>query len=154
MPANTIPSSQPVSQEDEALQRVRVDAQTRQIRHALTALASTTLGRRLVIQTAAEEYLSQVDRRMLPMGYDQPIVYDAGNRSDAFRMRRGNTFASMLGLAVRPSDEYLPDTARTVLAAINATVDQLTDAAHRTGSPGGVATLYVLTGAIPTGAAR
>src|SRR6478735_5098228 len=35
------------------------DAANRQARHALTALARTTPGRRRVIQAAAEEYLSQ-----------------------------------------------------------------------------------------------
>jgi len=154
MPANTIPASQPVSQPDDALRRARTADQNRQIRHALTALAATTPSRRGFIARAAADYLSQVDRRRLPVGYREPIFDDRSNRADAYRMRGGDTLARMLGLAVRPSDEHLPATARAVLAATNANVDRLTEAAHRTGAPGAVATLYVLTGTIPTGAAR
>ncbi|MGW7247726.1 hypothetical protein [Streptomyces decoyicus] len=122
-------------------------AQARQTRHALTALARTTPGRRRVIQTAAENYLAQVDRRTLPIGWAIPITNDRFNRVDAFRMRRGDVLARLLGLAVQPADEHLPHTARAVLAAINATVDQLTQAAHRTGNPAAVAIGHVLTGA-------
>ncbi|MGA5635048.1 hypothetical protein [Streptomyces lydicamycinicus] len=131
-----------------------LSTQARQTRHALTALAATTPGRRAFIAQAATDYLSQVDRRRLPVGYQAPILDDRRNRADAYRMRRGDTVARMLGLAVRPDDEHLPNTARAVLAAVNATVDQLTDAAHRTGEPGAIAAVYVLTGAIPAGAAR
>jgi hypothetical protein len=118
-------------------------AQARQIAHALAALARTTPGRRRFIQAAAEEYLSQVDRRVLPRGYDMPIATEAGNRADAYRMRRGWTVAQMLGIACRPSDRHLPATARAVLAAIDAPVQQLTAAATATGQPLLVAVLHV-----------
>ncbi|WP_431999298.1 hypothetical protein [Streptomyces sioyaensis] len=155
MPANTIPANQPVSQQDDALRRARAADQNRQTRHALTALAATTPGRRARIRRYAEDYLSQIDRRRLPLGCCQPITCDRGNRVDAFRMRGGEQLARFLGLAVQSSDPHLPDTARAVIAALDGpTVAQLTDAAHRTGDPLGVATLYVITGTIPTGAAR
>ncbi|MFG2400743.1 hypothetical protein [Streptomyces lydicus] len=155
MPANTIPASQPVSQPDDALRRARTADQNRQIRHALTALAATTPGRRARIRRYAEDYLSQIDRRRLPLGCCQPITCDRSNRIDAFRMRGGEQLARILGLAVHSSDPHLPDTARAVITTLDGpTVAQLADAAHRTGQPGAVATLYVLTGTIPTGAAR
>lgn len=118
-----------------------------QTRHALTALNRTTTGRRRVIQAAAEEYLSQVDRRRLPMGWVQPITDDRFNRVDAYRMRRGDLFARMLGIACRPSDPQLPDTARAVLAELNATVDQLTARAMATGQPNAVALVHLIVGA-------
>ncbi|MET9051227.1 hypothetical protein ABZW50_08745 [Streptomyces bacillaris] len=108
-------------------------------------LAATTPGRRRVIGAAAEEYLSQVDRRRLPMGYDLPIMLDHNNRADAYRMRRGDVFARMLGIACQPTDAQLPDTARAVLAAINAPVDRLVQAAVESGSPELVALLWVAT---------
>jgi hypothetical protein len=120
-------------------------AQSRQTIHALTALAYTTPGRRHAIQTAAENYLSQVERRHLPVGYKLPILNDRINRADAYRMRCGDTFARMLGIACRPSDEYLPDTARAVLDAINAPVDQLTELATASGQPMTVAVLWLAT---------
>ncbi|MFI7315165.1 hypothetical protein [Streptomyces hygroscopicus] len=110
-------------------------APARQIRHALTALAHTTPGRRRVIQAAAEDYLAQIDRRRLPVGYNRAILSDHDNRADAYRMRRGQTFARMLGLAVHPADEHLPDTARAALEAIDAPVRQLTAAATASGQP-------------------
>ena len=119
--------------------------QDRQISHALTALARTTPGRRRVIQAAAEKYLAQVERRWLPVGYTHPIDDDRLNRVDAFRMRRGDTLARMLGLACRPDDEHLPDTARAVLAAINAPVDRLMAAATASGFPAAVALVHILT---------
>lgn len=117
---------------------------TRQTRHALTALTALTPGRRHVLQAAAEEYLSQVDRRRLPLGYDLPITLDHSNRADAYRMRRGETFARMLGIACQPSDADLPNTARAVLAAINGPVDQLAARAITTGQPTAVALLHIL----------
>lgn len=120
-------------------------AQAQQISHALNALARTTPGRRRVIQACAEAYLSQVDRRRLPAAYRYPILDDRLNRADAFRMRRGDTLARMLGLAVRPDDPYLPDTARAVLAAIDAPVDRLTAAATASGQPHLIAVLWLAT---------
>ncbi|MGW4256908.1 hypothetical protein [Streptomyces californicus] len=117
---------------------------TRQTSHALTMLAATTPGRRRVIQAAAEEYLSQIDRDRLPLGYDVPITDDHYNRVDAYRMRGGRTFARMLGIACQPSDPQLPDTARAVLAAITAPVDRLTERAATTGQPAAVALLHIL----------
>lgn len=129
-------------------QRSRITGQTahttRQTRHALAMLATTTPGRRRVIQAAAEEYLSQIDRRRLPMGYDVPITLDHSNRADAYRMRRGDVFARMLGISCQPSDADLPDTARAVLAAINTTVTQLSAHAEVTGQPAAVAFLHIL----------
>ncbi|MFF4369652.1 hypothetical protein [Streptomyces sp. NPDC001594] len=121
----------------------------RQLDHALTAIARTTPGRRRYIADAAGEYLSQVDGHTLPLGYDVPFPADLAhaNRSDAFRMRRGCTVAAMLGLAVRPSDPYLPDTARAIIDAVNAPVDRLTETAHTTGAPAVVALLHILGGA-------
>ena len=110
-------------------------AQARQTRHALTALARTTPGRRRIIQRAAKDYLSQVERRRLPLGCNTPLTNDHGNRADAFRMRRGDLFARMLGLAVHPVDQHLPGTARAVLAALDAPVQQLTSAAAVSGQP-------------------
>lgn len=122
--------------------------QARQIRHALTALTRTTPGRRRVIQAAAEEYLSQIDRRILPMGYDWHFpanpAGDRRNRGDAFRMRRGNTFARMLGIACQPTDPHLPLTARVILAEIDAPVRRLTAAATASGQPLLVATLHLI----------
>ncbi|MBV7671396.1 hypothetical protein STHAL_18260 [Streptomyces halstedii] len=117
---------------------------TRQTRHALTALASLTPGRRRVVQAAAEEYLSQIEHRRLPIGYTQPITSDRYNRIDAYHMRRGHIFARMLGIACQPQDADLPDTARAVLAAINAPVAELTARAQTTGHPGLVALLHIL----------
>ncbi|MEU3976869.1 hypothetical protein [Streptomyces bacillaris] len=117
---------------------------SRQTAHALTALATLTPGRRRVIQAAAEEYLSQIDRHRLPLGYDLPITLDHSNRADAYRMRRGETFARMLGISCQPSDADLPDTARAVLATINAPVDQLTARATATGQPAAIALLHLL----------
>lgn len=117
---------------------------TRQTSHALTALATLTPGRRHVIQAAAEEYLSQIDRRRLPLGYDQPITDDRINRADAYQMRRGDVFTRMLGIACQPSDAQLPDTARAVLAAIDAPVTELTTRAEATGHPDLIALLHLL----------
>lgn len=118
----------------------------RQITHALTALARATPGRRRYIAEAATEYLNQVDGRILPLGYDQPFspACAAANRSDAFRMRRGDTAAAMLGLAVRPNDPNLPATLRAVIDAVNAPVDYLVQAAHTTGAPAAVALVHIL----------
>lgn len=126
----------------------RIHALTRQTSHALAMLATTTPGRRRVIQAAAEGYLAQVDRRRLPLGYDLPITSDHSNRADAYRMRRGETFARMLGISCSPSDANLPDTARAVLAAIDAPVTELTDRAEATGQPVLVAMLHLI-GATP-----
>lgn len=119
----------------------------RQTSHALTALANMSPGRRRLIAACAEAYLAQVDRRVLPMGYDQPIHTDAGNRGDAYRMRRGEQFAQMLGISCRPANADLPATARAVLAAVDEPVVELTNAANATGHPFGVALLHLITGA-------
>jgi hypothetical protein len=119
--------------------------QTRQTRHALTALTHTTPGRRRIIQAAADNYLSQIDRRRLPVGYNQPIIDDRANHADAYRMRQGDTFARMLGIACHPADEHLPDTARAVLATIDAPVRELTAAAYASGQPVLVAVLWLAT---------
>ncbi|MFE7105611.1 hypothetical protein ACFU98_10700 [Streptomyces sp. NPDC057575] len=118
-------------------------ADQRQAQHALAALAHTSPGRRRLIAACAEEYLSQVDRRRLPLGWGQPITDDHFNRADAYEMRRGNVFARMLGISCRPSDPQLPDTARAVLAAIDAPVRKLTATAVATGQPRLVAALYI-----------
>lgn len=115
-----------------------------QARHALTALATTTPGRRRVIQAAAEEYISQIEYRRLPIGWTVPITNDRCNRVDAYRMHRGHIFARMLGIACQPQDTQLPDTARAVLAAINAPVTQLTARAVASGQPALVALLHIL----------
>ncbi|MEU8623271.1 hypothetical protein [Streptomyces sp. NPDC048669] len=127
------------------------DAATPQARHALAMLATTAPGRRRVIQAAAEEYLSQIDGHRLPVGWNQPITDDRYNRVDAYRMRQGGTFARMLGIACQPSDAQLPDTARAILAAIDATPQRLADLARVTGQPGLVALLH-LVGATPPSA--
>lgn len=144
------------SDADEALRRVqgkpapiRPPAQ-RQARHALTALTTTSPGRRQLIAACAEDYLAQIDRRVLPVGWTQPITNDHYNRADAYRLRSGDQFARMLGIACQPSDPHLPDTARTVLAAINSPVTELTNAATVTGDPVGIAVLYVITGTVPS----
>ncbi|MFF0629814.1 hypothetical protein [Streptomyces sp. NPDC004296] len=121
-----------------------VPAPSRQTRHALTALARTTPARRRLIRTCAEEYLSQIDRHRLPMGYGQPMLYDPANRSDAYRMRRGAQLAGMLGISCRPDDKDLPETARAVVAAVDATVHELTAVAHCIGDPVGIAVAYVV----------
>jgi hypothetical protein len=108
-------------------------------------LATLTPGRRRVVQAAAEEYLSQVDRHRLPVGYDLPISDDHRNRADAYRMRQGNTFTRMLGIGCQPSDAQLPNTARAVLAEIDAPVDRLVQAATESGRPELVALLWVAT---------
>ncbi|MFF0629816.1 hypothetical protein [Streptomyces sp. NPDC004296] len=121
-----------------------VSAQDRQILHALTALSRTTPGRRRLVRDCAEQYLSQVDRQRLPVGYDQPISTDWANRADAHRMRHGDQFARMLGISCRPGDRHLPATARAVIAAVDAPVEQLVDIAQRTGDPAGVAVAHVV----------
>ncbi|MFD4855125.1 hypothetical protein [Streptomyces atratus] len=115
----------------------------RQTQHALTALARTTPGRRRLIAACAEEYLAQVDRRRLPVGYHKPILDDRSNRVDAFSMRRGDQFARMLGIACRPSNEHLPATARAVLDVVDAPVRKLTAAATATGQPHLIAVLHI-----------
>lgn len=121
----------------------------RQLDHALTAFARTTPGRRRYIAEAAQEYLDQIDGRRLPMGYDRPFPPScaAANRSDAYRMRRGCTVATMLGLAIQPSDPHFPDTARALLAAVDAPVADLVQAARTTGAPAVVAFAHILGGA-------
>jgi hypothetical protein len=119
--------------------------QARQIRHALTALSHTTPGRRLVIESAARNYLNQVDRRRLPIGYSVPIHDDRRNRIDAFCMGGGHTLARMLGIAAKPSNEDMPATARAILDAIDAPVRMLTESAHRTGQPILIAILWMAT---------
>ncbi|WP_406004405.1 hypothetical protein [Streptomyces sp. NBC_00987] len=121
---------------------------TRQAQHALKMLATVTPGRRRVIEAAATEYLSQIDRRRLPLGWNQPITDDRYNRVDAYRMRRGHVLARMLGISCRPSDPQLPDTARAVLAAIDAAPRRLTDLARTTGQPALVALLHMV-GTVP-----
>ncbi|MEV0917866.1 hypothetical protein AB0I93_26860 [Streptomyces sp. NPDC049967] len=118
-------------------------ADSPQARHARAALATTAPGRRRVIQAAAEEYLSQIERRRLPVGYDRPIGDDRQNRADAYQMRRGETFARMLGIACRPSDTDLPNTARAVLAELTAPVAELTARAVATGQPAAIALLHL-----------
>lgn len=119
----------------------------RQLDHALTALARTTPGRRRYIREAAAEYLAQVDYRILPVGYDQPIYGDWINRADAFKMRGGATVAAMLGLAVRPTDEHFPTTARAIITAVDTPVDTLVEAARTSGAPAAVALAHILGGA-------
>jgi hypothetical protein len=126
----------------------------RQTSHALTALANMTPGRRRLIAACAEAYLAQVDRRVLPMGYDQPIFTDAGNRGDAYRMRRGEQFAQMLGISCRPANADLPATARAVLAAIDSPVRNLTAAAVESGDPIGVAVAYLVASTIHSQGSR
>ncbi|MBD0743573.1 hypothetical protein [Streptomyces sp. CBMA152] len=118
---------------------------TRQTRHALTALTRMTPARRSVVQAAAVEYLSQVDRRRLPVGYDRAIGHDDDNRADAFTMRRGNVMARLLGLGVQPHDPDLPDTARAVLAAIDTTPRELTKLGEASGQSLLVAALWLAT---------
>jgi len=120
--------------------------QDRQIRHALNALARTTPGRRRAIQAAAENYLSQINRHRLPVGYNQPIPDDRINRADAYRMRQGSTLTRMLGISCHPTDEHLPATARAVLAAIDAPIRHLANAATTTGEPVTVAVAYLVYG--------
>ncbi|MGW5816497.1 hypothetical protein [Streptomyces noursei] len=119
-------------------------APSRQAQHALTALARTTPTRRRLIRECAEEYLSQIDRHRLPVGCRWPIGYDPANRADAYRMRRGLQFAGMLGISCRPDDEDLPATARAVVAAVDATLHELTAVAHCAGDPVGIAVAYVV----------
>jgi hypothetical protein len=116
----------------------------RKTRHALTALTRTSPGRRRLIAACAAEYLSQVDRERLPRGYDQPIADDRANRADAYRMRRGDTLARLLGLSVRPDDASLPDVARAVLAAVDTPVRDLTTQATATGQPVLVAIAHLI----------
>lgn len=116
----------------------------RQTRHALTALATASTDRRRRIAQYAETYLSQVDRRVLPVAYSRPIADDRANRADAYRMRGGDQFARMLGISCHPADPNLPDTARAVLAEIEAPVDRLVHTALATGAPGAVALLHCL----------
>ncbi|MFJ9799895.1 hypothetical protein [Streptomyces sp. NPDC101145] len=123
----------------------------RKVRHALTAFARTSSARRRLIAVCAADYLSQVDRERLPRGYDQPIADDRRNRADAYRMRRGDTLARLLGLAVRPDDADLPDVARAVLAAAEAPVRRLTALAATTGQPLFVAISHLI-GALRTAA--
>ncbi|MCX4799628.1 hypothetical protein OG497_37875 [Streptomyces sp. NBC_01242] len=115
-----------------------------QTRHALTMVPTLTPGRRRVVQAAAAEYLSQVERRRLPLGWGQPITDDHSNRADAYHMRRGHVFALMLGISCRSSDAQLPDTARAVLAAIEAPVMKLTARAEATGQPAAIALLHII----------
>ncbi|MEU7156034.1 hypothetical protein AB0A98_06255 [Streptomyces chrestomyceticus] len=122
--------------------------QTRQTRHALTVLAHTSTGRQRLIRACAEDYLSQVDRQCLPIGCNLPIRSNRANRADAFRYRRGDLLARLLGLAVRPDDEHLPDTARAVIAAYDEPVTALTDAAHLNGDPVGITVAYVIAGTL------
>ncbi|MEV5592209.1 hypothetical protein [Streptomyces sp. NPDC052496] len=122
--------------------------QTRQTRHALTALVRTSAGRQRLIRDCAERYLAQVDRRWLPAGYSHPIDDDRDNRIDAFLERRGDQLARMLGLALRPDDEHLPATARAVIAACDEPVIALTEAAHLSGDPVGIAVAYVVAGTL------
>lgn len=127
---------------------------SRQARHALTAVARTSVGRRRLIAACARDYLSQVDRDRLPRGYDRPIADDRRNRADAFRMRRGNTLARLLGLAVRPDDADLPDTARAVLAELEKPVVRLAEVAAATGQPAVVAFLHILAPAVQSPSRR
>ncbi|MEU5426882.1 hypothetical protein AB0H73_14935 [Streptomyces olivoreticuli] len=121
-----------------------MQTQSRQTRHALTALAHSTPGRRRVIAWHAEQYLAQVERRRLPVGYCCPIPSDRLNRADAYRMR-GSVFARMLGISCRRDDADLPDTARAVLAAIGETELRLEQAAVASGQPALVAILWLAT---------
>lgn len=116
---------------------------SRQTRHALTALARTTPGRRNLIAARAAKYVAQIDRRILPLGHDAPIGNDRLNRIDAYRMRGGDQVARMLGIACRPEDTSLPNTARAVLDAVDATPRRLAALAHATGHPHLVAALHV-----------
>ncbi|MFD3717253.1 hypothetical protein [Streptomyces sp. NPDC058674] len=119
----------------------------RQLDHALTALAATTPGRRRYIAAEAERYLAQVERRRRPYGYRRDYRDDMINRRDAFEMRGGATVAAMLGLAVRPSDPQFPSTARAIITAVGAPVDQLIETARTTGAPAAVALVHLLGGA-------
>lgn len=120
----------------------------RQLDHALTALARMSPGLRRYTAEAAQEYIDQIDGRRLPMGYDRPFHASAAarNRADAFRMRRGNTVAAMLGLAVRPSDPNFPTTLRAIITAVDAPVTTLVEAARTTGAPAAVALVHLLAG--------
>jgi hypothetical protein len=120
----------------------------RQLDHALTALAHMSPGLRRYTAEAAREYLDQIDGRRLPLGYDRPFpTWDgARNRADAYRMRRGNTVAAMLGLAVQPWDPNFPTTLRAIVTAVDAPVDRLMQAAHTTGAPAAVALVHLLGG--------
>ncbi|MCX5587569.1 hypothetical protein [Streptomyces erythrochromogenes] len=121
----------------------------RQLDHALTALARMSPGLRRYTAEAAQEYLDQIDGRRLPMGYDRPFGpgLEAANRADAFRMRRGNTVAAMLGLAVQPADKHFPTTLRAIVTAVDAPVDRLVETARTTGAPAAVALVHLLAGA-------
>lgn len=121
----------------------RPTTQHRQTTHALTALARTTPSRRRAIAAAATTYLSQVDRHRLPVGYAHPIGDDHANRADAYRMRGGAIMARLLGISCHPTDRHLPDTARAVLAAVDAPVQQLMERATTTGQPLLVAIAHV-----------
>ncbi|WP_405611300.1 hypothetical protein OG292_19235 [Streptomyces sp. NBC_01511] len=118
---------------------------SRQTRHALTALAAATPSRRRTIADAAEAYLSQVNRRAMPVGYGIPIADDRANRADAYHMRGGDTLTRMLGIGCRPTDATLPGTARAVLAELDAPVQRLTVAATASGQPDLVAVLWLAT---------
>ncbi|MBT2467820.1 hypothetical protein J7E97_08025 [Streptomyces sp. ISL-66] len=121
--------------------------QTGRARHAIAAFARTSSGKQRLIRAAAEEYLSQIDRRRLPVGYGRAILDDYANRIDAYEMRQGHVFTKMLGLSIRPGDAALPEIARTVLAAADATVEELVSAAKASGDPAGLAVAWIVSAA-------
>ncbi|MFD9047803.1 hypothetical protein [Streptomyces zaomyceticus] len=117
---------------------------TDQTRRALDNLAYATPEERTRLRAAAEEYLSQVDRRCLPLGYNRPIPNDGDNRSDAFHMRRGDTIAHLLHLHVSADDAELPHTARAVLHELDASVRELITLASITGQPSLIAVAHLV----------
>ncbi|MFF8412857.1 hypothetical protein [Streptomyces omiyaensis] len=107
----------------------------RHVRHALDRLKAARATRRRLIEAAAIEYLSQVHRHRLPVGYSQPIGDDRQNRADAFHMRRGDLLAQLLGLSTSPDSPHLPVVAQAVLTELDATARQLVEYAALAKTP-------------------
>ncbi|MFE2555998.1 hypothetical protein ACFXGT_08170 [Streptomyces sp. NPDC059352] len=126
--------------------RTRPTAAELQTKHALTVLAAATPGRRRHIAAAAEDYLGQIDRRRLPIGFKRAILDDGLNRIDAYHLRHGHEFAKALGLGGGENNPGLGEVARAVLAAIDAPIQRLTACATQTGQPILVAVLHVAAG--------
>lgn len=136
-------------QQDEALRRATgrtpLNSPDDSIQLAITMISATDHDDRATIEHQLRRYVGQLAGTALPVGCNQPITPITGhhNIADAWRML-GHRLAQTLGIPSTATE--FPDTARGILAALDAPITQLTALAAATGQPALVALTHVAAG--------
>jgi len=108
--------------------------------HAITTIHTADHTNRAAIERRLRKYVGQLDGTALPVSYDQPITGHHHNLIDAWRML-GRSLAHTLGITTSATE--FPDTARAILAGLDASATRLTALATATRQPAVVALAHV-----------